>query len=248
MREKLSEAYQSLVGEIIDKDIYHMRDVGDIVSVNDPLFVHEKGHKRPFDFIPEIIFDLGANIGLFSGYARQLFPDALIISVEPDKNNCEMFRELVDHDEKIILIEKAIGVGKVWKSTNSKNGSGENYLTSGIAYPEKQMIELGKQAVLYEESEVKTITLNDLVNEYVKKDEKFIIKIDVEGNEQVIFSNEKEMSALKKADYITGELHYFSVDSKANKVIRQKINESLFELQFTHNVEINHLNFYATKK
>lgn len=136
MKEKLSEAYQSLYGEIVDKDIYHMRDVEDIVSINDPSFVHEAGHKRPFDFIPDVVIDLGCNIGLFTGYARQLYPHALIIAVEPDKKNCELFKELIGEDSRITLINKAIGSGEVWHSKGAVNGSGENYITSGVAYPQ----------------------------------------------------------------------------------------------------------------
>jgi hypothetical protein len=116
----LTQEYESLRGEIVDSDIYHMRDVEDIVSINDPNFVHVKGHKRPFYFEPNCIIDLGANIGLFSRYASELFPDALVVAVEPDKINIETFRSLTNND-KILLVEKAIGSGKVWKSNNSKN-------------------------------------------------------------------------------------------------------------------------------
>lgn len=244
LEESLSGGYLALYGEIVDKDIYHMRDVQDIVSVNDASYVHEAGHKRPFNFDVDVVIDLGACVGIFSRYARELFPSSLVVAVEPDKNNCEIFRQFTN-DGKTILVEKAIGFGKVWKNANAKNGSGENYITEGIAYPKNKMAKFGDN---YEVSEVETVTLNELINEYVKEGQRFIVKIDIEGNEQVIFADGKEMTALKKADYIAGELHYFSLDGETNKAIRKKISEALLELQLTHNVEMNGLNFYATKK
>lgn len=244
MKEKLSEAYQSLYGEIVDKDIYHMMDVEDIVSINDPSFVHEPGHKRPFYFTPFCIIDLGANIGIFSRYARELFPNALIVAVEPDRNNCRMFQDMTFNDGWMILVNKAIGKGEVWHSKGAANGAGENYITEGIAYPKEQVINDNH----YNPSNIQSVSLSDLIDEYIKNDEKFIVKIDIEANEQVVYGDENEMRALAKADYIAGEIHNFSLNGETNIIIRKKIIEALEFLKQTHTVEIKDLNFYATKR
>ena len=39
------------------------------------------------------VLDLGANIGLFTRYARQHFPDARIVAVEPEEGNARMLAE-----------------------------------------------------------------------------------------------------------------------------------------------------------
>ena len=44
---------------------------------------------RRLAFAPEVIFDIGANVGAFTSYARFMFPHAKIISVEPDPRNFE---------------------------------------------------------------------------------------------------------------------------------------------------------------
>lgn len=243
--EQLSPEYESLRGEIVDSDIYKMRDKEDIVSVNDPNYIHVKGHKRPFNFTPDVIFDLGACFGFFSGYCRSLFPDAYVVAVEPNLENCKQFLSINKRHENLLLINKAIGNGKVWRSTTSKNGAGENYISESVAYPENEII---KQPDTYEVSEVQTISLSELINIYVEEGQKFIVKIDIEAAESFIYTNEKEMEALKKADYITGELHFFSINGETNKVIKERIEQSLVELSITHNIERKGLNFYAVKK
>lgn len=241
----LTQEYESLRGEIVDTDIYHMRDVEDIVSINDPTFVHVKGHKRPFGFVPDVVIDLGANVGLFSGYVRSLFPNAYVVAVEPDLENCKQFLSINQRHENLLLINKAIGSGQVYKSNTSKNGAGENYITVGVAYPEK---ELKQESNVYELSEVKTITLSELIDLYVEEGQKFIVKMDIEGNEQAILSDDKEIYALCKADYVTAELHHFSINQETNNKIKRYVHLFLKILQETHNVEMNGLNLYAVKK
>lgn len=242
---ELSAEYKSLQGEIVEKDIYRMRDVEDIVSINDPTFVHEKGHKRPFDFVPSCIIDAGANIGLFTNYARELYPNSLIIAIEPDQNNCERFRGNVFNDGNIILINKAIGSGEVWRSIGAKNGAGENYLTEGVAYPTE---ELNKETEKYEPSNIKSILLSEIINEYVKEGQKFIVKLDIEGNEHTIFSDDKELDALSKADYITMEVHGFAINFETNLLAKHSMMRAIQWLTETHNIERKDLNFYCTKK
>lgn len=248
IEETLNGGYLALYGEIVDKDIYHMKDVADIVSVNDPTFVHEAGHKRAFDFVPDIIFDLGANIGIFSRYARELFPDALIVSVEPDVNNCEVFKKFTKADARIILIQKAIGSGTLFHVKGSKNGAGENYISAGAAYPENEMLKKAQEEIECEVSNVETITLQQLISQYVKEGQKFIIKLDIEGAEHSIFSSKPELDALNKADYIAGELHGFSLDAVTNIVAKDNIHSAIDYLLFTHNIKTKNLNFYALKR
>lgn len=244
---ELSDAYKALQGQIVEKDVYHMRDVEDIVSCNDPLEVHEAGHKRPFNFTPHYIFDLGAHSGFFSKYCRELFPSALIIAVEPDPKNCIDFAALNGKDSNIILYPNAIGSGEVWHSIGAANGSGENYITSGVAYPEKEMIKEESMGERYELSSVDPVSLSHLISRHVVGGYRFIVKMDIEGNEQFIFTNEYEMLALAQADYITGEIHNFSINAKTNILIKEKIQEALERLEKTHKVERDGLNFYATK-
>lgn len=51
-----------------------------------------KYHVPELDFVPERIVDAGANIGLTAAHYAKLWPDAQIVAVEMDADNCEMIR------------------------------------------------------------------------------------------------------------------------------------------------------------
>jgi hypothetical protein len=105
-----------------------------------------------------------------------------------------------------------------------------------------------KPSDMYEVVDVETVTLCELIDEYVKEGDKFIVKIDIEAQEQFLWTNRSEFEALKKADYISAELHFFSLNGETNIIIKEKIEEALVELALTHNIEFNNLNIYCTKK
>ena len=67
LEESLNGGYKGLYGEVVDRDEYHLRDLADVVSINDPKFIHDPGHPRGFNFIPDVVIDLGANVGVFPG-------------------------------------------------------------------------------------------------------------------------------------------------------------------------------------
>lgn len=236
--ESLNGGYAGLYGEVVDSDIYHLRDVDDIVSVNDPSFVHEKGHKRGFNFVPEVVYDFGANVGIFSRYARSLFPDAVVISVEPDPENCKVFRAFTN-DPKITLIESAIGAGGIWRANGAVNGAHECYLSEGLGY-----IDINNNKSLTKTS-VPSIMPCDIID---PKFTRSILKLDIEGAENVIWGHKPSFDAIKKIDYICGELHYFAQDAQSHPEVLRATERAFAELAVTHNVTIDNVNFWAVKK
>ncbi len=239
LEETLKGGYKGLYGEVVTSDTYHLRDVADIVSINDPNYIHEKGHAKGFNFIPDVILDLGANVGIFSRYARTLFPEALIISVEPDASNCEVFRTFTN-DPKIILLQKAVGKGKIFRCGNATNGAMEVYISEGIGFSAKDLTHQGA-------TEIDSVMLTDL-KKYIKPGDKVILKLDIEGNETVIFNDKPSMDLLRTFDYITIELHYYASDGEKRDMVINKTAEVLESLSETHNIKYEHIYFYATKR
>lgn len=239
LEDSLNGGYGGLYGEVVDEDSYHVRDLDDIVSINDPTFIHRKGHKRKFNFIPDVVLDLGANVGVFSRYARQLFPNALIIAVEPDKNNCDIFKEHTS-DERIILIEKAIGDGEIFKARKAANGSLEVYMSKNIGYDDDDF-------KLFEKSDVQAIKITKL-KQYINPGDRVLLKLDIEGNETSIFSDAASMKMLSTIDYIAGELHFFANDGLKLVGVVDLVNESMDQLRKTHDVEQIDKYFFAVKR
>lgn len=222
IEESLNGGYKGLHWEVTEEDTYRLKTLG---------------------FIPDIFIDLGANIGITSRFVRELFPECKIVSVEPDETNCEVFRAFTG-DTNTILIQKAIGVGKIWKCEGAANGSGETYISAGLGYPLFEDIEY-KRLV---QTEVETILPYDIITEYVKEGMKTAIKIDVEGAENSIFTHEPSMQALLKMDYITMEIHNHALTGKQIDEVRQTTFESLASFIPTHNCQLINKMFYAKKR
>jgi len=233
-----SNQYNGLYGEVVTNDIYHLRDVDDIVSINDPTHIHVAGHVKKINFVPDVVFDLGANVGIFTRYARSLFHNALIVSVEPHPSNIETFKQFTLPDENIVFIEKAIGKGKISRCPDAKNGAMEVYLSEGLGY-NKEDIEGLKS------TDVDSIMLTDL-KQYVKG--KTILKLDIEGNETVIFDDPASVEMMKTFDYIVMELHYFANDGDKLRAVRKKTDKILKSFNKTHNTVKDGIYFYAVKK
>lgn len=221
IEETLRGGYLGLYGEVVQEDIYKLKEI---------------------NFIPSTIIDIGANIGVFSRYARSLFPAAKIIAIEPNKENCDLFKYFTK-DKSIILIEKAIGNGKVWHGLTAANGSGETYLSAGIGFKETNM----NLDSSMEKSDIQTITLTEIVNTYIKEDELFILKIDCEGNEHTILFDETEIQTLRKATYICAEIHFYAHTGAEWQEVQDRTHEALKSLESTHKCELDNVNFWATK-
>lgn len=233
----MDKIFDGLYGEVVKEDIYFMRDTRDIVSINDSSFIHVKGHKRKFNFVPSVIFDLGANIGVFTKYCRGLFPDAKIISVEPHPEN---FKHLVP-DENTICINKAIGNGKVWKPVGAANGTGECYISKTIGY---ENIEKNH---IYEPTETETITIKELFDEYVKPEDDVVVKMDIEGGENSVFIDKESVDCLLRANYFTMEYHYFGMTMEDVKSVKQLTDNFMYRFLPTHDCSLKHPIFYASK-
>jgi len=107
-----SQEYNGLYGEVVEADIYKLREI-----------------THPVD----LVLDFGGNVGIFARFAHELWPSATIVSVEPHHSNIEAYKR----DTKgTILIEKAIGRGELYHNLGAVNGSGEVYISKGLGYPD----------------------------------------------------------------------------------------------------------------
>ena len=68
--------------------------------------------KEEYDFIsshePRVIIDAGANIGLAAVYFARKFPNAKIISIEPEKNNFFFLQQNTKNYPNIIVMQAAL--------------------------------------------------------------------------------------------------------------------------------------------
>lgn len=151
----------------------------------------DKQYEYSIDFAPVNIIDCGANIGLASVYFANKYPDAKIIAVEPETSNFE-----------ILLL-------------NTKNYPNITCLNNGIwsknAILEIQNNGLGKWAfttkeVTYKNADtISAISIPDIMQTH-SFSHIDIAKIDIEGSERKVFSENYEQW-VTKTRLIVIELH-----------------------------------------
>lgn len=168
-----TDGYAGLHGEVVTEDVYRLKQL---------------------DFTPDLIFDLGANIGVFTIYAKSLFPGARIVAVEPDPQNVEHFKRFVK-ENGVTLLESAVGTCAMRKKPSPENGAHASYREFPYAPGN------------YEPSDVGTISIEKLMGAYMLGGMRAALKLDIEGNESAIFNSVEELEAIARVDYFAMEVH-----------------------------------------
>jgi FkbM family methyltransferase len=218
LEDTLNGGYGGLYGEVVTEDTYGMRKINGQVDV---------------------IIDLGANVGVFTRFAKELFPNAKIIAIEPDPENYEHLIKFTKNVTNVTFINAALGTGDIYKRLGAPNGAHESYVPEGMGY-DTEYVKTGTDSIM----------IDEIVDEFVEPGQKTIIKIDVEGAENVIWNDRFSMDALAKMDYIMLELHYCVEigNHAAIKDMCESTIKGIMELTKTHDCHYDHIYFYATKK
>jgi FkbM family methyltransferase len=192
----LNERGSKKEGEMIEINVldylnkFHLRNkTSDIPTFYQCIYNEE--YNIDIDFTPKVIFDLGANIGLTTVFFKKQFPDAKIISVEPEDSNYNLLEKNTKN-----LCDISLYKAGIWnKSTNlliEDNGLGH------YGYTVKESKEETKESI-------PALGIHDImVKENVESID--ILKIDIEGSEKELFEENFE-SWLPKVKILIVELH-----------------------------------------
>jgi FkbM family methyltransferase len=132
-----------------------------------------------------VIIDAGANIGMASLWFRSLYPEAVILAVEPDHGTVEILRQNLAAHGKVKVVEAAIGAEPGFAAL-SKPGQSWSVQTERA------------------DSGCPIVTINELVAS-IDRGVPFIVKVDIEGFENELFS--KNLDWLDDAFAVFIELH-----------------------------------------
>jgi FkbM family methyltransferase len=159
---------------------------------------------------PKRVIDLGANIGLFSIIVAKKFPNATIISVEPERENFGILKKniLESKATNVVLVNKAIA-GKA--GTAVLHISGNNKGAHSL---------FNSQSGANEETQTVSTAI---LNEFLPAD---IIKSDAEGAEYEIFENE-----IPDCERIVMEIHAGDKERLLER-FKSKYNISVYDLPY----------------
>ncbi len=186
-----------------------------------------KEYEMNLGFVPKIIIDAGANIGLAAVYFTEKYPFAKIIAIEPESSNFEMLKKNSENYKNVLLHKRAL----CNQSNLVLNVIDKGYGNWGFITEIEGSLN-SKNVV----DTVKTITIDEIVKE---NNLEFIdlLKIDIEGGEKELFESNFE-NWLPKTRCIAIELHdgmkmgssksFFTAISKYNFSYHKKGENLLF--------------------
>lgn len=116
-----------------------------------------------------LIIDAGANIGASCVYFSTTYPEAQVVAIEPEKENCKLLR-LNCHGRRVEINEAALGnrPGRLYLQDPGLSSWGFRVGDKGT-YP------------------VDVITVDQVLEKFAAGHMPFILKIDIEGGEQSLF-------------------------------------------------------------
>lgn len=124
-----------------------------------------------YNFNPELVLDLGANIGVFTKYIKELFPEASVIAVEVENDNFAILQQNTKHISDVILYQRGI-----WY--NNSNLKVIERATGTVGYKVEETTEA---------TSIIGISIDELIKDYIG--EKILIKMDIEGAERALFDH-----------------------------------------------------------
>ena len=126
---------------------------------------------------PNIIFDIGANIGIETFRFRKLFPFSKIISIEANKENFNILKKNLDQDKNVVTLNLGI-----WnEKTKLKLKKSNKNSSQSFSYEKLDSNEKGEEFIDAD-------TIQGVIDKF-SISEIDILKIDVEGAENFIFDN-----------------------------------------------------------
>jgi FkbM family methyltransferase len=175
--------------------IYYRSGTSDARSIYEILLTPGCEYRVPDPIRPQVILDIGGNIGVAAIYYAVRFPQAQIYTFEPIEENFILLRRNISPYSNIQALPVALGNSnrfqEIFASDNPRNFGGFSFFPEGSNPSIKRKVQI-KHARDY------------LCEIGVKKAD--LIKIDTEGSEyDILTSMDPEM--LRETTWMVGELH-----------------------------------------
>ena len=165
-------------------------------------------------FYPKVILDIGGHIGSFGVFAKSVWPQAELIAIEPNKDNCELYEaNLKDNGFNGTVITAAVSYNAECRCLlNSPKTTGGFVLRT----PKEASEYAARGYRWYDrivDNSVKLITVEEITRSLDVID---LAKWDCEGAEVDVFCRMSDESAAKFR-YMVGEYHIWAEKARHHK-------------------------------
>jgi FkbM family methyltransferase len=172
------------------RQVFLRRATSDIQCLDKVFICNE--YVMPFKISPRVIVDAGANIGLATVYYANKYPDARILSIEPEPANFQMLKRNCAGLRNVTLMQAAIWPEKA--ALRFENSETEPWAFS--------VTDAGSDKA---GSSVDAITMEEVL-QHLGADQIDLLKVDIEGSELQLFSRGAERW-IDRVEAIVIELH-----------------------------------------
>jgi len=186
----------------------HFREQSSDVAVFKQIFVDQQYNPQHLRRAPELVaflerqrangrrplvIDAGANIGASALYFAFNLPDALIVAIEPDLENFKLLTKNVE----------GLNVEPIQAALASSNSGRARVVDPGLGHWGYRTQPLSGEAVAGDS--IPYVAINDIFRSHGAPYFPFLVKIDIEGGEMDVFSDNTEWVA--RTPLLIVELH-----------------------------------------
>jgi len=181
---------------------------------------------KKLSFVPDVIYDIGADVGSITMFAAANFPLTKIVAVEP---NPWSFKRLVTNAQQlgysnVFPVQKALGQGEMFEPQPTT--------------PPLHWMVVNRDHPCWHEnlqpSKIQSVSLAELYN--VHRGKKYVVKMDCESAELFAITEKKSKQVILNSGYFAAELHVWAQCGSCVPHVAETLYRFIFELAQSHTV------------
>jgi FkbM family methyltransferase len=184
--------------------------------------VSDEYRLKTLGFEPDVIYDIGADVGSITMFAHATYPQARIVAVEPNPWSYPRLVENAKEIPQIVPLRAAIGQGQLYEA--------------GPATQPLHWMVVGRDAPSWKPELIPTnvpaVMLDELYVRY--GGERYVVKMDCESGEYAALTHEPSCLMIINSAFFAAELHIWAREAKDVPTVADTIWRFFFRLAQTH--------------